>query len=353
MLTCSSRYSNYLNDDKAASRQSGVGALGMGLMNMSSDDEEDDDDVDAYTRRKPVQHADSPGSKHAALAAATASPAKSQTPSPPPQYIAAPQPGYAAPIAALNFARPEPAATRAPPALQISPYAEDPFNTPAPPSPTPSMLSSTPHPLQPPVTPITPVFARPTKAAITFSEVAIPRPVMRSNNEHTLLPARGEKGDDFWRRFSMVAKEENKKPAALKERSVCRSCSYFYLLTPVQSVAQEDTERHYALITLGLDNRCHSSRREFLQSLYSTSTNIAQCIGGGIGIGWYFTHNKPEHQAPTVFGGAANEAPVISSSMPPIVSGSSTIRKVTPTFTLEHRTLATPHPHAHKRRISH
>jgi hypothetical protein len=39
---------------------------------------------------------------------------------------------------------------------------------------------------------------------------------MRGNSEETLLPSRGEKGDDFWRRFSMVAKEDTQK----KERCV-------------------------------------------------------------------------------------------------------------------------------------
>jgi hypothetical protein len=31
---------------------------------------------------------------------------------------------------------------------------------------------------------------------------------MRSESEDHLIPRRGDKGDDFWRRFSMVAKEE-------------------------------------------------------------------------------------------------------------------------------------------------
>jgi len=36
---------------------------------------------------------------------------------------------------------------------------------------------------------------------------------MRGNAEDvSLLPQRGEKGDEFWKRFSMVAKIENAKP---------------------------------------------------------------------------------------------------------------------------------------------
>ena len=35
---------------------------------------------------------------------------------------------------------------------------------------------------------------------------------MRGEKEETLLPKRGENGDQFWRRFSMVAKVENDRP---------------------------------------------------------------------------------------------------------------------------------------------
>jgi len=97
-------------------------------------------------------------------------------------------------------------------------------------SPTPSSPApSTPHPLHPPVTPITPAFIRPSKSPVpgtvvnvSFAEgVATPRkPIIRGNSEETLLPSRGEKGDDFWRRFSMVVKEESKKHPQAKERCV-------------------------------------------------------------------------------------------------------------------------------------
>lgn len=136
-----------------------------------------------------------------------------------PQPIAAPRPGYAAPIAALNLARPEHAANsagRMPNSDLPQPLIHNPPRSLHSASPAPSA----PHPLHPSVTPITPAFIRPLNSkspapssiSIKFSEgVAIPRkPIMRGNSEETLLPGRGEKGDDFWRRFSMVAKEGGK-----------------------------------------------------------------------------------------------------------------------------------------------
>ncbi|KAK0441545.1 hypothetical protein EV421DRAFT_1736597, partial [Armillaria borealis] len=83
----------------------GTGALGMGFLNGSMDDDDDDDDED-YRRPAPATESRQAGplpSKHAALAAATASNGNRKgSPSPPPQYIASPRPGYAAPIATLN-----------------------------------------------------------------------------------------------------------------------------------------------------------------------------------------------------------------------------------------------------------
>ena len=241
----------------------------MGLLNMEDSDSEDEDDIQRKPNSPPGLVSGSP-SKHAVLAA-TLSPTRpnfppvpvrqqqpqqlptSQAPSnqpsvtlqvpsqvhdplPPslqsapnhhvPQPIAAPRPGYAAPIAALNLARAEPSATpvgRMPNPNSPLPHINNPFEHPhpqprsqyaMPASPAPS----TPHPLHPSVTPITPAFIRPSKSPalrnggainVKFSEgEAIPRkPIMRGNSEETLLPGRGEKGDDFWRRFSMVAKE--------------------------------------------------------------------------------------------------------------------------------------------------
>ena len=222
-----SSYENYLDTDNShtgfvASRQSGVGALGMGLMNMS--DSDDSDDESPAVRSSPFQ------SKNAMLAAATAPQSSSKkmaqlNPELAQTHDDAPaQPGYNAPVAAYNLARPENAPTRAPPPPQPIgvPSLENPFEPPTarvynphgallPNSPSPSG----PHPLQPPITPITPVFAKP--GAVTFSEaVTRSKPIMRSGTEDALPTRRGDKGDDFWRRFSMVAKIENASGA--KER---------------------------------------------------------------------------------------------------------------------------------------
>lgn len=70
-------------------------------------------------------------------------------------------------------------------------------------------VPSAPHPLQPPMTPITPVFVRPSKSPAP-TDVKFSETIIRGNSEDNLLPKRGERGDDFWRRFSMVAKEEEK-----------------------------------------------------------------------------------------------------------------------------------------------
>ncbi|KAF9468717.1 hypothetical protein BDZ94DRAFT_1145819, partial [Collybia nuda] len=166
---------------------------------------------------------------------------------------------------------------------------------------------SEPHPLQPPITPITPIFARPAKTtAIKFSETTRDpsKPIMRGNSEETLLPSRGEKGDDFWRRFSMVAKEENKKPHAQK-----------------QSVWLRETQNGTTRLS---------------RWVWVIAIVIVLCIGGAIGLGWYFSHNAPDHQQPTAFGGSANEtaapAPASTKAAP-----SSTVMHVTPTHTVARR----------------
>lgn len=148
-----------------------------------------------------------------------------------PVPLVAPKPGYAAPIAALNMSQPETldaprfppginsvrthpsghAAPRMPPAVARQP----------PPPAAPISVPSTPHPLPPTMSPILPVFARPAKPSEPRDVKWGPEPILRGNSEEKLIPRRGERGDDFWRRFSMVAREESRKPYSQKQRYDC------------------------------------------------------------------------------------------------------------------------------------
>lgn len=151
-----------------------------------------------------------------------------------PVPLLAPKPGYAAPIAALSM--PQPSSPSPVPALQthrfppglnpprahfdqhgaprLPPAVTRPPFAPA----TPISVPSTPHPLPPTMSPILPVFARPSKATQSLDIQWGPEPILRGNSEEKLLPRRGEEGDDFWRRFSMVAREESRKPSSQKQR---------------------------------------------------------------------------------------------------------------------------------------
>lgn len=141
--------------------------------------------------------------------------------------LAAPRPGYPAPVANLKLPSPSPSTSpngqspeppqmgQVPQTLRITrpqadagaPRMPQPIYQTS--SPRPSVPSS-PHPLQPPMTPITPVFARPSKSPAPEVKYSETTGIIRGNSEDNLLPKRGERGDDFWRRFSMVAKEEKK-----------------------------------------------------------------------------------------------------------------------------------------------
>lgn len=328
-------YDQYIDDSK---RQSGAGALGMGFMNgdMDSDDDDDDDEPDH-------KH----NNKHSALAAATHPQAQSAIP------LASPRPGYAAPIAALNLSRPSPAATpevrQQPPEMQMpqaprqpqmrqgapqmsqpqmsqipqglrpgpGALAGSPREPPPPhglPSPrappsrlyasslAPSTVPSAPHPLEEPMTPITPAFLRPSKSPDNVQFVM--KPIIRSGSEDHLLPRRGDKGDDFWRRFSMVAKEGT---------NGGRESSWLV--------------------------KTQSGTTSLSRWVWITGVFLVICIAGGIVAGWYFTHNDPSNQAPEVFGGSANEgissSATSSSSVPgPPVSSSP---HVSPTNTVARR----------------
>lgn len=253
--------------------------------------------------------------KHAALAAAT-----QQQQSVP---LAAPRPGYPAPIAALNLSRPSPTATpdgrqaansdmpHLPPGLRPSGGANG-ASRPQPallaiPPPAPISVPSTPHPLPPTMTPIQPIFARPAKGSAPRDVKWGAEPIIRGNSEETLLPKRGEKGDDFWRRFSMIANEENKKPSTQKKSAWLRK-------------TENGTSR--------------LSRWVWVIGFF-----LLACIGLGVGLGWYLSHNKPAHQLPKAFGGSANET-LTAGTAPATVAGgakSASSLHVSPTHTVARR----------------
>ncbi len=278
-----SRYNNYLaagdNNPNGTpnpnDRNSGVGALGLGLMNADMSDDDDDSDDESGPRSNAKQQQQQGGRQAALLAATSENNNNSRSinaKSPPP--IAAPRPGYPAPIAALNLARPPPAASpsspqgrqhHAPP-NPFDPPMQNPFDDPSshnhsnnnnpmnrspvtpnfnfefadsgprrqppgiqipnnthnvPPPPASPRMPNTPHPLLPPMTPITPAFVRPTPGPPADREVKFhAEAIIRSDHEGALLPKRGERGDDFWRRFSMIAKVENEKQTTEKQRYV-------------------------------------------------------------------------------------------------------------------------------------
>jgi len=271
-----------------------------------------------------------PHERHAALAApATAAQSVSpQMPIP----LAAPKPGYAAPIAVLSMPMPSqyPEATRFPPG--IGPVRTQ-FNQhgaprmplavvrPPPPPVAPISVPSTPHPLPPTMTPILPVFARPSKHTGSQDVKWGPEPIMRGNSEEKLIPRRGEKGDDFWRRFSMIAREENQKPSSQKRSDWLQ--------------------------------KTQSGTNRLSRWIWFIGLIIFSCAGFGIGLGWYFSHQAPSHQDPTTFGGRASNGLVSTSSQAMDGSGPTGVLSssphVTPTNTVARRAafpgpLPTPAP---------
>ena len=173
---------------------------------------------DTHTRYKDDDPKDGTHRKHAAPAATFTQ----QAPVP----LLAPKPGYAAPIAALSMPQssPSPDAAHQMPQfpLRVNPSHTQshehgaPRMPPAvvrarPPPLAPIAVPSTPHPLPPTMTPILPVFVRPAQPTPSNEVKWGPEPILRGNSEEKLIPRRGEQGDVFWRRFSMVAREENQK----------------------------------------------------------------------------------------------------------------------------------------------
>jgi len=204
--------------------------------------------------------------------------------------LVAPRPGYAANISALTLNHPSPVAT------PVGRLHGDMFDRGSPAITVPQ----TPHPLQPPVTPIAPVFARPNKAsAVKF---APDQPIMRGDKEETLLPKRGEHGEQFWRRFSMVAKVDNNRPSTW--------------------------------LTKTSGGQSRFSRWVWVWAIFLVSAIVGASV-----LGWYISRNNPSNGTPTAVGGKDNEQPVPVTTGTVVVGnlGSSTRFHVSPTLTLANR----------------
>ena len=352
------RYDNYLNVNNGGAagipppntRNSGIGNM---LLNMEDDSDDDDDSDDEDERRQrpakpPGLVTQNSSLKPAVNAAAVSAPpainvslsntaaanpeplpqsqpspqlqpktptllksSQQGPPSPPRQPIAAPRPGYPAPIATLNGQ-----ANNTQGGMSASFAAENPFEPTQQPQPRAApttSVSPSPHPLHPPMTPITPAFIRPTPSpsptSIKFSEKPPrARQIMRGNTEETLLPSRGEKGDDFWRRFSIVAKE----PLSAHESSWLRKTR---------------------------DGSTHFSRWVWIVGFV-----IVVLILGGIGFGVWATRNSPGHQQPTPIGGSGDHLATGTTTSTTVAAKTGTgllpsvsVKHVSPTNTIDKR----------------
>ncbi|KDQ62544.1 hypothetical protein JAAARDRAFT_44863 [Jaapia argillacea MUCL 33604] len=287
-------HDNYANE---ANRQSGVGALGMGLLNgdMDSDDEEDENPFS--NRHSYVPPKSSP-------LATSRSPSPSQPAQPSSAIpLASPKPSYANnPVHNLDsIARPEPSATpvgRTP--SPSPPYSAGPqmVQMPRPSLTIPSSPISphhtspvAPHPLPPTITPITPVFARRADGetgSVKFED-GTSKVIIRGNAESTVLPKRGEKGDDFWRRFSMIAKEDRKESPWLK--------------------------------------KTQSGSTRLSRWVWIIGMLLLLCIAGGIGIGIYISHKNQSNTGPKAIGGSADEAATVTTTTTAI-SSAATVKAV-------------------------
>lgn len=212
-----------------------------------------------------------------------------------PLTIAAPRPGYAAPVSALTM--PEPAAT---PVGQPRVQTQMQQRGPAPFSPSVHSMPNSPHPLQPPSTPITPAFARPPKPAeVKFESDSI----IRGQGEDVPLGRRGNKRDDFWRRFSMVIHEEG---------------------------GRKNTSSWL--------EKTQSSSASMSRLVWIIGILLLIIIGGAIGFGVYVSHNATTNSTPKALGGSENQG---ASFHPTATSAgavaASTTQGVSPTNTVAKR----------------
>ncbi|KZV94307.1 hypothetical protein EXIGLDRAFT_737188 [Exidia glandulosa HHB12029] len=141
-----------------------------------------------------------------------------------------------------------------------------------------------PHPLQAPSTPIVAKFAVASRG---------PSEESFTKNRTTVF------GDEFWMRFNKAAKEEKQSE-------------------------NNSFKREYV-----------GGAGRLSKWVWCCSILLIICIAGGIGAGWYFTHNKPSGP-PVAIGGSANE-----NSLSPTVPSSTAEESTTRTRV---RTTAAPTP---------
>ncbi|CAE6520965.1 unnamed protein product [Rhizoctonia solani] len=167
-----------------------------------------------------------------------------------------------------------------------------------------------PHPLQAPSTPITPVFAAPPR--VNFDEKSFNTPILRGDKEETLIARRGEKGDDFWRRFSMVAKEENAKPVNQKTS-------------------------HWL-------KRTQAGRSGFSRCVWVVGIILLIGIAGGIAVGYYISRSNPDHYRPATLGGSDEQGVngKGTSSIPQSTTSTGGLVKIVHTSTSAAPAVATP-----------
>lgn len=224
--------------------------------------------------------------------------AQAPSPAPPPRDVPA-RMATTSPMPAPRPQRPAPAFMIAPPGSPTPSYAS------TPPMPHSPMLPTTPLQL-PPSTPITPLFAAPPPSVLE-QEKKVSFGVMRGDNEDVLLERTREKkdgsddshmsmgssrmglrnkprndGDDFWRRFSMVA-----------------------------HLAESDS-RHKRSSWLA---KTEKNARSHSRWVAISGVFILCLIGAGIAAGVYLNRGKGNgHADPLAIGGKASESNISTSS---------------------------------------
>jgi hypothetical protein len=128
---------------------------------------------------------------------------------------------------------------------------------------------------------------------------------MRSNKDNVLEPRRGEKGDDFWRRFSIVVKDEQ----------VAQGKKSWWLRKTMKGTYKAS------------------------RTVYVVGLVLLFCIAGAIGLGWYASHNSTSNSPPKAVGGTGKNTESFKATS---THHSTSATIVTPTYTLNDRSEPTP-----------